>query len=383
MSLVKLSYVEYEGTERHWGIDQATFSDINLIVGKNSSGKSRLMSVFATLTRLLSGQQQPLPYEPSKFVIELELNNQAFVYQLEIKNGSVIAEQLTIDKEIKLSRCENGSGTIRYEKEAKDLEFQLPLTVLAAVNRLDTIQHPFLMVLHQWAKSVVLYHFGTDFGKSQVMSITEAEVFFRNPAHPVFDDPNNLVAVYTAALSQYGKPFNNAIIADMNALGYSLTDVGSENIQTIINFPIAALVMFTVEKDLGFKNPQMQMSQGMFRALALVVHLNICAFSKKKQVILVDDIGEGLDYERAKDIINLLIHKAKTFDLQLIMTSNDRFVMNEVPLEYWSVLKRKGGIVKLFNAQNSAQQFNDFKYLGLNNFDFFASDLFEAEVVND
>jgi len=383
MSLVKLSYTEFEGTARHWEIDKATFSDINLIVGKNSSGKSRLMSVFATLTRLLSGQQQPLPYEPSKFVIELELNNQAFVYQLEIKNGSVIAEQLTIDSEIKLSRCENGSGTIRYEKEEKDLEFQLPLTVLAAVNRLDTIQHPFLMVLHQWAKSVALYHFGTDFGKSQVMSTTEAEVFFRNPAHPVFDDPNNLVAVYTSAFKDIGESFNKAIIADMNALGYSLTDVGSENIQTIINFPIAALVMFTVEKDLGFKNPQMQMSQGMFRALALVVHLNISAFSKNKQVILVDDIGEGLDYERATAIIKLLISKAKTFDLQLIMTSNDRFVMNEVPLEYWSVLKRKGGIVKLFNAQNSAQQFNDFKYLGLNNFDFFASDLFEAEVVND
>jgi energy-coupling factor transporter ATP-binding protein EcfA2 len=383
MSLVKLSYTEYEGTERHWEINKATFSNINLIVGKNSSGKSRLMSVFATLARLLSGQQQQLPYEPNKFVIELELNNQAFVYQLEIKNGSVFAEQLSIDNEIKLTRSENGSGKIRYEKEEKDLEFQLPLTVLAAVNRLDTIQHPFLMVLHQWAKSVVLYHFGTDFGKSQVMSITEAEVFFRNPAHPVFDDPNNLVAVYTAAFSQFGNPFDDAVIADMNALGYSLTAVGSENIQKIINFPVAALVMFTVEKELGFMNPQMQMSQGMFRALALVVHLNICAFSRKKQVILVDDIGEGLDYERAKDIINLLIHKAKTFDLQLIMTSNDRFVMNEVPLEYWSVLKRKGGIVKLFNAQNAAKQFNEFKYLGLNNFDFFASDLFEAEVEND
>ncbi len=55
MSLVKLSYTEFEGTARHWEIDKATFSDINLIVGKNSSGKSRLMSVFATLTRLLSG----------------------------------------------------------------------------------------------------------------------------------------------------------------------------------------------------------------------------------------------------------------------------------------------------------------------------------------
>ena len=41
MSLVKLSYTEYEGTERHWEINKATFSNINLIVGKNSSGKSR------------------------------------------------------------------------------------------------------------------------------------------------------------------------------------------------------------------------------------------------------------------------------------------------------------------------------------------------------
>ena len=117
MSLVKLSYTEFEGTERHWEIDQATFSGINLIVGKNSSGKSRLLSIFASLARLLSGQQQQLPYEPTKFVIELELSNQAFVYQLEIKNSIVFAEQLSIDNEIKLTRCENGSGTIRYEKE--------------------------------------------------------------------------------------------------------------------------------------------------------------------------------------------------------------------------------------------------------------------------
>ncbi len=179
MSLVKLSYTEFEGTTRHWEIDQATFSDINLIVGKNASGKSRLMSVFATLTRLLSGQQQQLPFEPSSFLIELQLNAQVFIYQLVLKEGSVISEQLTIDGEEKLVRGENGAGKIRYEKEGRFLDFQLPLTVLAAVNRLDKIQHPFLMELHQWAKGVALYLFGSDFGKSQVMGITEAEVFYR------------------------------------------------------------------------------------------------------------------------------------------------------------------------------------------------------------
>ena len=120
----------------------------------------------------------------------------------------------------------------------------------------------------------------------------------------------------------------------------------------------------------------------MFRALALVVHLNLCAFSKNKKLILVDDIGEGLDYERATAIIHLLISKAEENNIQLIMTSNDRFVMNEVPLKYWSILKRTGGVVKMYNMANSQQQFDKFKFLGLNNFDFFASNFFEPETTN-
>jgi hypothetical protein len=121
----------------------------------------------------------------------------------------------------------------------------------------------------------------------------------------------------------------------------------------------------------------------MFRALALVIHLNVCAFTKSKKLILVDDIGEGLDYERSVAIIDLLTSKVLENNMQLIMTSNDRFVMNKVPLEYWSVLKRDGGIVKMYNSKNSQKKFEQFKYMGLNNFDFFASEFFEAETENE
>ena len=383
MSLIKLTYSEYDNEPRHWEVSDATFSNINLIVGKNASGKSRLMSVISTLARLLSGQQQQIPHEPSKFLAIIKLNKREFSYEIEFKGGAVIGEILKIDGEEKLSRGEDGSGKIRYEKEGRDLDFKLPSDAVAAVNRRDEIQHPFLIELHQWANSVALYLFGSEFGKSRVMGTTEAQAFFNNPNPPMFDDPSNLVGVYSSAYSKFSKDFDKAIIADMNTLGYSITDVGTENLQTIMKFPLAAIGIFTVEKDLGFQNPQMHMSQGMFRALALVVHLNVCAFSKNKQLILVDDIGEGLDYERAVAIIDLLISKAQENDVQLIMTSNDRFVMNKVPLEYWSVLKRNGGIVKMFNLRNSQKQFDQFKYLGLNNFDFFASDFFEAEVAND
>ena len=175
--------------------------------------------------------------------------------------------------------------------------------------------------------------------------------------------------------------FKSSVLSFITGVQVSIT--GNNTIFSDNNVSLINSIRLIVEKDLDFKNPQTQLSQGMWRALALVTHLNSCTFSKNKKLILIDDIGEGLDYERSVAIIDLLISKAKTNDIQLMMTSNDRFVMNEVPLEYWSVLKRKKGIVKMFNLRNSQKQFDEFKYIGLSNFDFFASDFFESEATND
>ncbi|MDQ6975914.1 MAG: hypothetical protein Q9M22_05020, partial [Mariprofundaceae bacterium] len=306
-----------------------------------------------------------------------------FLYELKFKGSEINSEILKVDGEDKLTRNKDGSGKIFYENEGRFLDFKIPNDALATVNRRDEIQHPFLMALNKWANSVVMYLFGSDFGRSAVLGMTEADAFLNKSKSVIFDAPSNLVKVYSSAFTEYGESFDKAIISDMNQLGYCLSDVGCENLQSSVNFPIAALGIFVVEKDLDFHNFQVDMSQGMFRALALIIHLNLCSFSHNKQLVIVDDIGEGLDYTRSVAMIELLIAKAKKNDFQLIMTSNDRFVMNKVPLEYWSVLKRKGGVVSMYNSRNSKTSFDDFKYLGLNNFDFFASDFLEANNQND
>lgn len=382
MSLVKLTYSEFDGEPQYWNISDATFININLIVGKNSSGKSRLLSIINSFAELLSGQRK-IPSIPSKFSVDLLLDGRDFSYELVFGKKGVSSEILTIDGTEKLIRNEDGSGQIFYQKEDKFLDFKLPKDALATVNRRDEIQHPFLIELNKWANSAVIYLFGSDFGKSEILGITEAKDFFNNPNRPIFHDPRNLVKVYSSAFAKYGKDFDKAILSDMNKLGYSLSEVGSDNLQAHLPFPIPALGVFVVENDVNCKVFQMNISQGMFRALALVIHLNLCTFSKTKQLIIIDDIGEGLDYERAVSIIELLIVKAKKNDFQLIMTSNDRFVMNKVPLEYWSVLKRKGSRVNMYNSRNSEKKFSEFKYLGLNNFDFFASDFLDAKDGNE
>ena len=134
----------------------------------------------------------------------------------------------------------------------------------------------------------------------------------------------------------------------------------------------ALLGLVTVERDLGIlRNPQLTMSQGMFRALALLIHLNLAIFSHEKRLLLIDDIGEGLDYERATNIIGLVISAAEKEHIQVLMTSNDRFVMNHVPLDHWIVFERTERIVKAFTPKTSPKVFEDFKFIGLSNFDFF------------
>jgi hypothetical protein len=64
------------------------------------------------------------------------------------------------------------------------------------------------------------------------------------------------------------------------------------------------------------------------------------------------------------------------------MSTNDRFVMNKVPLEEWCLLQRNGNHVRVRNYQNSKAAFDRFKVTGLNNFDFLATDFIEKVGAN-
>ena len=116
------------------------------------------------------------------------------------------------------------------------------------------------------------------------------------------------------------------------------------------------------------------MSQGMFRALSLIVSLNYAEHTAVPSCVLIDDIGEGLDFDRSCALIKLLMQKAEETSMQLILSTNDRFIMNSVPLEAWTVLRRVGQNTNVYNYDNSRARFDEFKFTGMNNFDFFAYD---------
>ena len=189
-------------------------------------------------------------------------------------------------------------------------------------------------------------------------------------------DTSQVVVMFWKGRKKFSSRFVNAIKADMRSIGYDLDkiDVGRPVSLAFkpgpIQIPNGILVQ---ESDLDGETDQNDMSQGMFRAMSLLIQLNYSQMASIPSCILIDDIGEGLDYERASALIKLLVEKAKNSKVQLIMSTNDRFIMNNVPLEYWSVVRRFPKRSKIYNYRNAREKFEEFELTGLNNFDFFSS----------
>ena len=373
MSLESIKYSEYENDSRYWAIERCDLTKINLIVGRNATGKSRLVQVIKGLCDLLSGKKTSL-YDSGHFEAEINLSEKKFRLDIKIDHGVVSHERLFVNDIKRLERKQDGSGEIYYDRQQTFIDFQCPQNILSIQQRRDNLQHPFIVEIAEWAQESQLYLFGSALGKDRLWGLATLESALEK--NELSDENDRLIEIYTRAYQKHGADFDDAIIRDMRKLDYHISSLDAGDLREIltglsVSEPLIGLSV--IEEDRQAKLPQIHMSQGMFRALAILIHMNSAVLYGKRTLVLVDDIGEGLDFERSSILIDILIEHAKKAGLQLIMTSNDRFVMNKITLEYWSFLQRTGSTVSAYTERNQREIFNNFKFMGLSNFDFFKS----------
>ena len=372
MKLVAWEYGQFEGTPREWKIEGVLLGPVNLLVGSNASGKTRTLNVISALAKLLAGDAK-ITFLSGTYRATFDDEGRTLKYVVRVENSRVAEEKFQVDQTIYLDRGEGGKGTIWAEQLHMHIDFQVPDNELAAVARQDAIQHPFFEPLNAWGKSLYHYYFGSPLGKEFFGLVDQIIAPELNPR-----DPNQVIGIYRKGFKEFDKAFKSSVMADMAEIGYLVDDVGTKPpISIILKNPEEIIALFVQETGLGDVTDQVDMSQGMFRALSIIIQLNFLVQAKKPSCILIDDIGEGLDFERSCALIKLLMRKAQQSSVQLIMSTNDRFVMNTVPLEAWTVLRRVGRTIKVYNYSSSKERFDQFKFTGMSNFDFFAFNFIE------
>ncbi len=374
MILKSFKYVRERGKPNEWKLvgspndnSPLELGRTNLIVGKNASGKSNTIKALLNLADLLSGDKQIKNLEIQSFSYEVtfEANTNVYIYELDVVDGMVVGENLSVGGKRLLDRSK---GKLYYSKLDQYLDFKIDGSVIA-VTRRDTEQQPYFDDLFIWARRSTAYHFGSSMGKNLLVRDVEAllkEGSFNER------DTDKVAGLYAKAMREVPQ-IREMVVEDMRKIDYEIEDVTSSHLR---HFPVEAFGISVKEKDLKDVTEQLEMSQGMFRSLALLAQLNFSFYRKNPSCILIDDIGEGLDYTRSTKLIGLLIEKAKASGVQLIMSTNDRYVMNKVPLDYWHVIWREANKSIFYNKKNSPEFFEQFAFMGLNNFDFFATQFF-------
>ena len=382
MRLKSIDYSQYQGTEREWNLTGLTLGPVNLVVGKNATGKSRTLNIINGLAHLLCGKKKPNELTTGSYHTTFEHDGRILHYTLEIKDRAVTKEVFKDGDRELLKRGAGGAGKIFHEQQNQHFDFQSPESESAVVTRVDKIQHSFLEPLAEWGGGVRHYDCGGTMGRPVIALLV------KDGPQPDPTDANAVIALFRKAEQDFPVAFTEAVRKDMNEIGYDVEAIGvmtptDVQIYAPTYAPVNPVILYAKERDLPTVTQQTDMSQGMFCALAVLIHVNYAAIASRPNCIIIDDIGEGLDFDRSLGLIEVVQRRTAESDVQLLMATNDRFVMNNVPLKAWSVLRRSGGRVRVMNYGNSKAIFDDFKFTGLSNFSFLEMDFAEGSLAEE
>jgi predicted ATPase len=373
MIISTINYSQNVGKADEWHLKNVNLGRLNLIVSRNGVGKTRTVNILNALARMLSGRIPVLLN--GKWDVVFERDSGVLRYMLEIKGAKVFNERLSQNGKVVVERSgEEGAITYFMNGKPSKKKFYPPEDKLTNQVRRDKRELPYLEEMIKWGENYRSFSF-SNIRPNYLVARVPAR---GGPTGPDMPAEDLSMAPYLLEEIQDDETSKRQMIEDLGHMGYKARDL-SVAAPSIPGIPREVLVMRIIENGIDFPIDQMALSQGMYRAIASVVMFNHLMLRSTEGTLVIDDLGEGLDFERSSKLTEIIFNRVKNTGIQLIVTSNDRFLMNAVDLKYWNVFERKGKIVQSFNYKNSKKAFDDFALTGLNNFDFFADKLYKGK----
>ena len=345
-----------------WILQKIDLQEVNLLVGTNGTGKSKTLFYLNLLRSFIKSGDFFVKDEHGIWEISwLTDSNQILTYTLgvgldrEELDVIISKESLFLDSKILLQRQEDNSCQIFSETNSLADTFYPSDNELALLSRRDTKAYPYIEDIINWAKNSYELQFSSINVENESVQ-TESNY-----------------EQYPKLFSKLNSEHQKRIIENCTSIGFKISDIKYES--TGNNH-------FLVLNEEGLNIPiyQFDLSQGMMRSVCLLIYIEYLISKNKTATLLIDDLGEGLDYKRAIELGKMLFKPCKENNIQLIATSNDSFLMDVTDINYWNVLTRKGKVVTALNKFNHPELFRKFKFTGLSNFDFFSSDYIDSHL---
>ena len=338
MVLSEFTYREASG----WHVERLKLNLQNLIVGLNSVGKSRTISAIGHVASFIKGEVDAQGDFSCSLLLE---NGSSLEYSFDVVGGQVLVEELK--KEGKTLIHRDFSSVKMYDDDT----VSPPGSKLLIQVRRDTKQYPEIEEIIQWAEHTSIFVFS---------NITTSP----NSLSPYVISKEPLLPVMFSSISVDQQEMLKAY---MQELGYDVREIKD------YEMPSGAKSLHIYEGGIKVTLRPFDLSNGMFRVLCVLLYMIYSSTLSDARCLVIDDMGEGLDYMRSTKLGRIMFDYCAKNRIQLIVTSNDSFLMDSVDLQHWNILQRKGNHVYSINDYNSPKLFEKFRRTGLSSFDILSS----------
>ena len=335
-----------------WSLDGLSLNRLNLVVGMNAVGKSRTVAAIGRVVRFIKGETEAVSDD---FSCSLLLENGGTLeYSFEVSGGVISAEILR----------KNGKALIRREQYSAQMYEETvspPSNKLVIQVRRDTMQYPEIEEIIQWAEHTSVFIFS---------NITTSP----NSLSPYAISTEPLLPVMYGRISA---PQREQMLSYMQDMGYQIDRIDEYERDN------GTKMLRIFESGVDVPLTPFDLSNGMFRVFCVLLYMIYSSTLSGARCMLIDDMGEGLDYMRSNKLGKIMFGYCRDNNVQLIVTSNDSFLMDTVGLEYWNILQRKGNTVNSLNSRTHLALFEKFARTGLSNFDLLSSNFIANHTKNE
>lgn len=351
MRLIRYSYklIDCPGWD-NWILNEIELQNFNLIVGKNATGKSRALIVVSAFANMIT---QTNPVYIGNWEFTFVNDNEDEIYYNIIKFSKSIEEKIVVNNKLLLERHDDTAKLFSQIKNDFDI-ISPPDKKLVLHVRRDKKEYPFLEDIVEWAEKTHSFKFGQIHPNSFIGNDKDEKKY------KTIEDVPSLI-------DKISDSSKRKVLDEINSIGYEIENIYAEK-------ESGEDILYVKQRKMKYAFRQTLLSQGMLRAVSLIVFIHYLIDKNAADTIIVDDICEGLDYERATKLGSLIFEKFQDSGVQFIVSSNDSFLMDVINIRCWNILVREDNHIKAYNYKNSKDKFDNFKYSGLSNFDLFSSD---------
>jgi len=348
---MRIKKVAFWDNELEWRFEPIYFSNLALLVGISGVGKTQILKGILGLREIangasLNGLAWDITFSTVKNVeyrwqgeFETKKNFSMISNEIEeeINKFRIVREHLFKEENVIIERTRNDI-IFKGNKTPKLSPFQSVVEILNQEEDISPVQQGFNKIIY------------SDNSRSSngiyAIPIRVLSIIKDNIALEDIQASNMPILLKLALIARHYSEIYNKIKSKFIEIFHQVEDVKIEAIEnnenpSFPNFPIQ--IKETGINDWIFQN---NISSGMLKTLILISEMYL---SPEGTVILIDEFENSLGVN-CIDVVTDLLWENR--NIQFILTSHHPYIINNISMEYWKIVTRKGGVVTVTDAKD-------------------------------